>query len=488
MSNDIKKDQTVDAAMVNYGAQAGTRLENQGIWGSLVDGVRYLVSDVLPSTWMSPNQPLAPIEQQERGRAFDYPVGYNTWIQPRANSPIGFATMRGLADGYDLLRTLIENKKDQLMQLEWLIQPTNGQKADPNDKRVQELVRFFRFPDKVNPWKTWLRAAMEDMLVIDALTIYPRMTRGGKVYSLDLIDGATIKPVITAEGRRPIPPDVAYQQVIKGVPMADYAADQLVYAPRNVRTNRVYGYSPVEQIIMTVNIALRRQIYQLEYYTSGSVPDTLIALPEGWSPEQIAMFDQYWQSILSGQTAVRRQAKFIPNGSVIHDTRAATLKDDYDEWLARVCCFAFGTSPQPFIKMMNRATAETLKESATEEGVRPWTVTIKDLMDRLIWTYWGYDDLEFAWRPTTEGDPLKRAMADDVDIKNGVRSVDEVRVDRKLEPVGMSNAIYGSGGPILLADVINGNYDASRSGAGTIATDQSQEVKAAQSGDLLKTQ
>lgn len=482
----VQKDQASDAAMTNYGAQAGTRLENQGIWGSLVDGVRYLVSDVLPSTWMSPNQPLAPIEQQERGRAWDYPVGYNTWIQPRSNSPIGFATMRGMADGYDLLRTLIENKKDQLMQLEWVIQRTDGKKSAENDARIKEITAFFRFPDKVNPWKTWLRAAMEDMLVIDALTIYPRMTRGGKVYSLDLIDGATIKPVITAEGRRPLPPDVAYQQVIKGVPMADYAADQLVYFPRNVRTNRVYGYSPVEQIIMTVNIALRRQIYQLEYYTSGSVPDTLIALPEGWSPEQIAMFDQYWQSILSGQTAVRRQAKFIPNGSLIHDTRAATLKDDYDEWLARVCCFAFGTSPQPFIKMMNRATAETLKESANEEGVRPWTITVKDLMDLMIWTYWGYDDLEFAWKPSIEGDPVKRAQADDYDIRNGARSVDEVRTDRKLEPIGMSNAVYTAAGPQLLQPIIDGAPDAAQAGAATIATDQGQEVKAAQTGPVQK--
>jgi hypothetical protein len=59
------------------------------------------------------------------------------------------------------------------------------------------------------------------MLVIDAATIYPRYARGGALYSLDIIDGATIKPLIGEDGRAPEPPDPAYQQILKGVPAAD---------------------------------------------------------------------------------------------------------------------------------------------------------------------------------------------------------------------------------------------------------------------------
>jgi hypothetical protein len=40
-----------------------------------------------------------------------------------------------------------------------------------------------------------------------------------------------------------------------------------------VRAHRVYGYSPVQQVLMTVNIALRRQLWQLDYFTEGSIPD-----------------------------------------------------------------------------------------------------------------------------------------------------------------------------------------------------------------------
>jgi phage portal protein BeeE len=57
-----------------------------------------------------------------------------------------------------------------------------------------------------------------------------------------------------------------------------------------VRAHRVYGFSPVQQVLMTVNIALRRQLWQLDYFTEGSIPDALIGVPQGWTPDQIKQF------------------------------------------------------------------------------------------------------------------------------------------------------------------------------------------------------
>ena len=41
--------------------------------------------------------------------------------------------------------------------------------------------------------------------------IYPRYDRGGNLYSPDVIDGSTIKPLIGEDGRSPEPPDPAHQ-------------------------------------------------------------------------------------------------------------------------------------------------------------------------------------------------------------------------------------------------------------------------------------
>jgi len=132
------------------------------------------------------------------------------------------------------------------------------------------------------------------MFVIDAATLYCRRTRSGQLCALQQLDGATIKRVIDDWGRTPLPYrdadgtmvcPPAYQQVLKGLPAVNYSARDIVYRPRNVRAHKVYGYSPVQQVLMTVNIALRRQLWQLDYYTEGSIPDALIGVPTNWIVE-----------------------------------------------------------------------------------------------------------------------------------------------------------------------------------------------------------
>ena len=114
------------------------------------------------------------------------------------------------------------------------------------------------------------------------------------------VDGATIKPLIGEDGRAPEPPDPAYQQVLHGVPAADFSADELLYLPRNVRAHRLYGMSPVEQIALTVNIALRREAATLDYYRTGSSPDAFATLPKEWTSDQIRSFQDYFDALMSG--------------------------------------------------------------------------------------------------------------------------------------------------------------------------------------------
>jgi hypothetical protein len=430
----------------------------RGIYQRAKQALLYTVADVVPATWFSPNQPLLPISQESGGRQWDYPVGYNLRITPRQNEPVGFFELRMLADSYDLLRLLVETRKDQLAKVKWAIVPVDEKKAKDvdNDPRAQEVEAFLRLPDRRHTWQQWLRMVLEEMLVIDAATVFPRMDRGGKPYSLDLIDGSLVKPVIDSFGRPPEPPSVAYQQIIKGVPAADFTLDQLLYMPRNKRVSKVYGYSPVEQITMTVNIALRRQIFQLQYYTEGSIPDLIMTTPENWTPAQIREFDENWNVMLRGDTANRRGAKWVPHGTEAVNTKEHALKDDYDEWLARVCCFAFSINPQPFVKQMNRATAETAQQAAMQEGLVPLMQWVEDLMNIIIWRYFGYLDLRFGWQDEEEIDPAVQSLIDDRNVKNGTASVDEIRVKRGDEPIGMGPAVYTQNGPIMVADLLAG--------------------------------
>jgi hypothetical protein len=425
-----------------------------------VEGLRYIISGITPETWFGPLQPLPPQAPPDvGGRQLDYPFGYNLAIAPRSDEPISFAQLRSLADGFDLLRTVIETRKDQVERLRWTIRCSDPGDGKPrnrdDDPRIAEIEAFFRLPDGVHFWSTWLRQLLEDLFVVDAPTLYLRRNRGGKLCALEIVDGTTIKRLIDADGRTPAPPDPAYQQVLHGLPAADFTTRELIYRPRNLRPHKLYGYSPVEQIVMTVNIALRRQLHQLAYYTEGNVPEALIGTPESWSPQQIKEFQQYWDALLEGNLAQRRHAKFVPGGvaRTFIPTREAELKGAFDEWLARIVCFAFSISPQAFLAQMNRATAETAQQTAIEEGLAPVQNWVKQLVDHLLIAEFDAGDLEFCWRDEREVDPQQAADVAQIYVSHGIKTVNEARSDLGLDPVmgGDVPLVFTGSGPVPLA-------------------------------------
>lgn len=406
-----------------------------GIVARVAAGLRLAITGKAPD-WFGPMDPLpemVPAEQKQSviGRQFDFQVGYNLQTRPRTGEAVTFDQMRALADNYDILRLVIETRKDQMEKLLWQFKPRDS-KAKP-DPRCDELKAFFMQPDKEHNWSTWLRMLLEDLLVIDAPTIYPRPTLGGELYALEPVDGATIKRVLDEFGRTPLAPDPAYQQILKGVTAINYTRDELLYLPRNPRTHKVYGYSPVEQIILTVNIALRRQANQLSYYTEGNVPNLLFSVPKEWNPDQIRMFQEWWDTVTQGQS--KHYGRFIPEGAKPVEIKQPPLKDMYDEWLARVVCFCFSIEATPFVAQVNRATAETSRQQSLSEGLAPLKNWVKAMVDRVTLQYFGIDDIEFAWVDEEVVEPKARAEIAQIYVAAKIITPDEARADLGKDPL-----------------------------------------------------
>jgi hypothetical protein len=200
-----------------------------------------------------------------------------------------------------------------------------------------------------------------------------------------------------------------------------------------VRAHRVYGYSPVQQVLMTVNFALRRQLWQLDYFTEGSIPDALIGVPQGWTPDQIKQFQDYWDTEFAGDLAKRRRAKFVPGETAakVVQTKEPQHKDDFDEWLARIICFAFSVPPQWATKVMNRATADNQSAQAEEEGLEPPKEWVKDLIDEIVAEEFASPDLELHWLDEDEGDPETVLEGR---LKVGALTLNEMRDALGLDP------------------------------------------------------
>lgn len=364
--------------------------------------------------WFGPSAPLAPVAPRDevRDRRFDYPVGVNlNYGRPRgemSETGIGFAALRQLAEpalgGNDLLRLAIETSKDRMCAMAWSVQTMDGKDGGDAAKALMDILRY---PDGERSWIQWLRMALEDHFVLDAVAIYPSVKGGRPVF--ELMDAGTLKLVVDNQGRTPPPPLPAYQQILKGLPAINYTTAELCYFAFNQRTNRIYGMSRVEQVVNTITLGLRRFLWQADYYSEGTVPDMVIGCPPEWTADQIRTMQTFFDATLEGNTAERRKVRFIPGGTQPTQLKGEILKDDFDEWLSRIICYAFGLSPQALVKEMNRATADTAAEQAKEEGTEPTKLAIKSMVDYLIQKVFGRPDLQFVWDDEDIQDPKVKA-------------------------------------------------------------------------------
>ena len=432
-----------------------------GFMARVAQAARYVISGVSSQTWFSPMQPLQPFAPAEvKGRQFDYQTGLNLNYRPRSTELVGFAKLRALAEGSDILRTVIERQKDLIEAFEWSIKPREDQPGRrPSEAKfkteIQMITELLKTPDRDHDWSQWLRMLLEDVFVIDAPAIYRQPTADGQnLWGLTLIDGATVQVLVDATGRRPQAPDPAYVQVLKGVPAADFSRDELIYYPKNPRANRLYGCSPVQQIVDTIETTILRQASQKAYFQEGNIGDGMFSGPEAWSTDQIRGWQQYWDGLFEGNVAMRRKGWWVPNGTKFEQIKQPPLKDEFDEWLARVICFAFSTSPQPFIKQVSRGNQESQQQVAEDGGIATYMAYIKRLMDKVIREDFQQPNLEFSWSDDREFDPVAATTMDDMKLRNGSKTLNEVRDRNGDDPypsdIGDTPMIYTAQGAITV--------------------------------------
>lgn len=352
------------------------------------------------SGWFGPLQPLPPMAPApSSGRRNDYQVGYNMVVTPGANgssvTPEFFAILRRVAANYSPLTMVIQTQVDKLGCLPWAVKPKKGKKPS---KQTDRLNAFFASPDGEHTLSEWVRILAWEMLTTDAPAIHVPRYSDGAVAMLRPIDGSTIKVLIDEHGFRPLAPAPAYSQVIKGMPSFQYTTRDLIYKPRNIRVDQIYGWSPVAQIISIVALAMNRQSQQMSFFDAGSVPDAFATCPESWQPDQIKKMQVYWDAMMAGNLAARAGGlRFIPYGVEPKPFKIdPMLKQEFDEWMMRLICYQFGTVPQPFVREMNRATAEQGKANADEEGQKPRIQWVKELGDHILRQFLGDQDHEFG--------------------------------------------------------------------------------------------
>lgn len=417
--------------------------------------------------------PVNPITGRPEPRRYEYQVAQNINITETKLVP--FKTLRAAADQIDILRRCVEVIKGKTVGLDWdivlgtdasekIVAQSGGDhvrammkaREDLNDE-INRVRTFWENPDKANglTFTDWLNIALEEILVIDALAIWPQKTVGGDLYGLQILDGATIKPMLDDRGMRPMPPQAAYQQILYGFPRAEFSAnnddpkadgeftcDDLAYLVRNRRTTSVYGYSPVERALPLADIYLRRQQWIRAEYTDGVMPELMFGTDATWgtNPDLLRAWENILNDDLAGQTEQRKRARLLPTGltPISNDSYGEKFKDTLDEFLIASICGHFGVQPteigyNPKGGLGGAGFEEGKASSADALGVQPLINWLNKVMTNLSYAYLGMPrELEFRLMPSKRQDDEASARKAQIEITSAGKTVNERRSDLGL--------------------------------------------------------
>lgn len=256
---------------------------------------------------------------------------------------------------------------------------------------------------------------------------------------------------------------------IKGLPWQNLDAYEFLYVPqRPTPQEPIYGYSEVNMIYVEILQGIKKMLYKLSFWDDGSIPQLMVTVPDNWSPEQLASFQAHFDFMMSGNIPFKSRVRFMPSNSKPFDLKNANgelLKTDEDEWNTRLVCYTFSVSPQPFVKQMNRSTAESAAQEAEEEGLHPLMSWVKtSLIDPVIQSPnlgFGYDDCEFVWQPEPEVDAQKQMVVLTGYVKDGIVTPDEAREELNRGPLpngaGAEAVVITPNGPVPFSESLEAN-------------------------------
>lgn len=373
---------------------------------------------------------------------FDNP--YPT-ARSKPGAGIDFAALRRFSTQYDVARAAINRRKRQLNGLEWSIVAADEDDETDYTKVSRDLRKEF---NNIGGYKVRFRefidTMVDDLLVLDAVALYKRPNLGGSLYQLKPVDAATIVLELDEDGGTPMPPEMAYKQVIRGKVTAEFTADEMYYEMLNPRTYTPYGLSPLETLVLGVSSALKSELFNLHMLTEGNIPEGFFGVPESWTPDQIKEFQALWDAALAGDTRATSKLKFVPSGKGATGYEPAVKPSDMkykelQEWLMMKTCMLFEIQPQElgFTDTVNKSTGEVQQDIGLNSGLVPLARFFEEIFTDVIQQDMGYENLKFKYTGLDFTDEKRDAEVAEIKIRSGQTTVDEVRKDRGQKPLGV---------------------------------------------------
>ncbi|ECX5877008.1 phage portal protein [Salmonella enterica] len=302
---------------------------------------------------------------------------------------------------------------------------------------------------------------VRDSLVMDSAPIeceYKKNRRLG-MDGFYAVDGATIR--LCNEDGYEGDNEIFALQVVQGNLRAAYTYDDLIYVPRNARTDVLqggYGMSETELLVSTVTGFLNAMSYNQKYFDSNAIPKGLLHLSGDYSQDDLNSFKRYWNSMVKGinntwtlpvMTSKNQESKatFEKFGVDVNEM----MFGKWMTFLTSIICAVYGMAPEELNFESFTSGASTLSGSNTEEklinskdkGLRPLLAHFEDLFTDFIVSDFN-SAYEFRWTGLDE-----KSQQQQIEEQMMTLTFNEYRKLRGMQPINeaWADGPIQNGGP-----------------------------------------
>jgi hypothetical protein len=359
-----------------------------------------------------------------------------------------------------------------------------GWESSPRQRMRLKRDNFSQFMSKLT----------RDSLILDSAPIETEWKRN-RALGLDgfyAVDGSTVR-LCTERGYQG-EDEIYALQVVQGNIRAAYTYDDLIYLPRNPRSDVTvggYGFSETELLVKVVTGLLNAMTYNLKYFDSNAIPKGLLHLSGDYAPEDLSAFKRYWNAMVKGINNAwslpvmvsknnESKASFENFGVDVNEI----MFSKWMTFLTSIICAIYGMAPDEINFESFTAGTSSLSGSDTEEklinskdkGLRPLLAYFEDIFSDYIVAEFS-DKYVFRWTGLDELDQTQSWTEE-----QALRTVNEARKARGWEET------KGDWGDSPLNPALQGAYQASQqsnqedygnpdAGGGGVAGGQPQEEK-----------
>jgi hypothetical protein len=330
--------------------------------------------------------------------------------------------------------------------------------GEDQTKSLQLLEKFFshggfefkprmRQRLKRDDMSTFMAKLVRDSLTMDAAPIETEFKRDRSlgIDGIYAVDGATIR-LCTEQGYRG-DDEIFAIQLVQGNIRSAYTYDDLVYVPRNPRTDVLsggYGMGETELLIRVVTGFLNAFTYNVKFFDSNAMPRGVLNLFGAYSDDDIKAFKRYWNGMVKGIN----NAHALPV-MVSKDQESAAKFESFGEpaselmfgkwmtFLASIICAIYGMAPDEInfesftngTSSLSGSDTEEKIASSKDKGLRPLLSYFQNLFTDYIVADFN-EDAEFVWTGLDEEDE-----ATVWDRKKQTMTVNEVRAEDGRKPI-----------------------------------------------------